>query len=569
MYKLLALLLAFALVITLPGLASKPFYSKGEPREALVAQAMLKSGDWILPTRYGDEFATKPPFSHWMMAIASSPVGEVTEFTSRFPSFILSLTTVVVVFLFIRKETSLSLAFLTSMVLLTSIEWHRASITARVDMTLSSFCIIALLSLYSWGQTQNFKLLITAILCISGAILTKGPVGLVLPLGIASLYYIIDGKKFKFTLLTALKVSLPALLIASSWYLAAYWRGGDVFLNTFIEENFSRFQGTMDPGEDPHTHSFFYLLGTIILGTVPWSVFLLLGFITLLIRNLSTLKQINYKNLLPYFLSRPSFDRFSIICIFTYIIFFSIPSSKRSVYLLPIYPFLSYWLAKMSLSIANSSSNLIRYSTYVLSIILILILTLFVFPIFTFFDFSQFTSSPRALANINFYFGVINSISSTWGFISWLSGLLTFSLALFAIFRVSTLSPNGQVLAFATLLGSTLFFSNSALLPKFADAVSPKRWVSQQIKTLDPTIPSYSYKMRNYGLNFYLGGALKVTEEVPTSSDQSYIYVENSKLQQFLADFATYSPTLISTSPNPIEKSSSFINLFKVTKPNS
>ena len=65
----------------------KPFfYSKGEPREAIVALSMLESGNWILPVNYGTDIAYKPPFFYWSIAAVSSLFGEVTEFSARFPS---------------------------------------------------------------------------------------------------------------------------------------------------------------------------------------------------------------------------------------------------------------------------------------------------------------------------------------------------------------------------------------------------------------------------------------------------------------------------------------------------
>lgn len=555
MFKLLALLLSFALLLTLPGLASRPFSTKGEPREALVAQAMINSGDWILPTRYGDEFATKPPFSHWIMALASLPNGEVTEFTARFPSFIISLATVLFLFMFLKRETSQHLALLTCVVLLTSIEWHRASVTARVDMTLAGLCVIALLALYSWGESQNIKSLVIASLCIPGAILTKGPVGLVLPLGIAMLHYILSGKGIKFTVLTALKVTIPAILIASSWYVAAYLQGGDAFLNTFIEENFSRFQGTMDPGEDPHTHSFLYLLGTVLLGTIPWSIFILVGGILLLLKQRPILKRFRLKDLYSNFRNLPSFDRFSIITILCYIIFFAIPSSKRSVYLLPIYPFLSFWIARWSISLTVFSSTLTKRANYITAAIALSLIFISLVPLFYKYYFS------------NFYTDLFNSISTTWGVFEWSACLFTLLLIIFLIFKLASANIHQQIFSFAALIGATIFFLNSNILPLFSDALSAKIWALQLSKNLDPKLPSYSYKMRNYGLNFYLNGSLQVAEDISDINSDAYIYIETSKSAEFLKDLIDYTPQLISTSQNPIERSTSILSLYKVTKP--
>ena len=48
-----------------PFLGVTIFYTKGEPREAIVALSMLESGNWILPVNYGTDIAYKPPFFYW------------------------------------------------------------------------------------------------------------------------------------------------------------------------------------------------------------------------------------------------------------------------------------------------------------------------------------------------------------------------------------------------------------------------------------------------------------------------------------------------------------------------
>ena len=40
-------------LVIIPFLGETIFYSKGEPREAIVAYSMLESGNWILPLNYG------------------------------------------------------------------------------------------------------------------------------------------------------------------------------------------------------------------------------------------------------------------------------------------------------------------------------------------------------------------------------------------------------------------------------------------------------------------------------------------------------------------------------------
>ncbi len=39
------------------GVFFSDFYTKGEPREAMVAQSMVRTGEYILPKVYGEEIA--------------------------------------------------------------------------------------------------------------------------------------------------------------------------------------------------------------------------------------------------------------------------------------------------------------------------------------------------------------------------------------------------------------------------------------------------------------------------------------------------------------------------------
>lgn len=77
--------LVLATMLTLPFIGMGHFYTRGEPREALVAMAMLDQGNFILPFFQG-EFAFKPPMLHWLVALFSMPQGYVSEMTARLPS---------------------------------------------------------------------------------------------------------------------------------------------------------------------------------------------------------------------------------------------------------------------------------------------------------------------------------------------------------------------------------------------------------------------------------------------------------------------------------------------------
>ena len=132
----LALILAVCLLLFFHDIGSTPFYDKQEAREALVIWEINHSGNWVLPIRNGEEIPAKPPFYHWLGAVAASVIGRVDELTVRLPSAVLGTAGVILtyaagVFLWGR-----SAGLIAALVLSTSFEWLAAR-QARVDMALT------------------------------------------------------------------------------------------------------------------------------------------------------------------------------------------------------------------------------------------------------------------------------------------------------------------------------------------------------------------------------------------------------------------------------------------------
>ena len=98
----------------------RPFHTRGEAREALVAQAMIDTGDWISPPAYDGSVPSKPPFLHWLISLCSSPGGEVTEATCRLPSALGFIVFSVFFFRFLARRTSQREALGVVLILLTS-----------------------------------------------------------------------------------------------------------------------------------------------------------------------------------------------------------------------------------------------------------------------------------------------------------------------------------------------------------------------------------------------------------------------------------------------------------------
>jgi len=145
---------------------------------------MLESGNWILPVNYGTDIAYKPPFLYWAIAAISSLFGGVSEYSSRLPSAIAFLAMQLVFFSFIAKRKGVKTAFLTSILLLSSFEVHRAAVACRVDMLQVSLIVISLCLLFRWDEKECRGIPWLAVLLMGCATLTKGPVGSIFPCGL-------------------------------------------------------------------------------------------------------------------------------------------------------------------------------------------------------------------------------------------------------------------------------------------------------------------------------------------------------------------------------------------------
>ncbi|MDR3267302.1 MAG: glycosyltransferase family 39 protein [Tannerella sp.] len=348
------------------------FYTKGEPREASVAVSMLESGNQILPKVYAEEFAYKPPLAHWLMSVISLPQGHVSEFTSRLPSALAQIILIGFMLAFFGKRIRFQEAFIATLLLITCFEIHRAGITARVDMLLTAFIVLGLMRLYKWENKLELKGLPLIIpLLFSCAILTKGPVGVILPLFVFFVYLLSLRKYSFFKIVKSLiYIGISSMFIPMLWYMAAYKQGGDEFLNVILAENFGRFFHLSESNINydlGHKEGIFYNILTLLSGFFPWTLLFVFSLFGIRWRKpQKSIKQI-LKDTWTWFNSLEKMKRFSIVAAVCIIFFYTIPSSKRSVYLMPAYPFISLLLAQYFIYITENHSKVTRIFGIVLA----------------------------------------------------------------------------------------------------------------------------------------------------------------------------------------------------------
>ncbi len=354
-------------IALLPWLGNK-FYTEGEAREASVAALMLESGNWILPKTASGEFTHTPPMAHWLMTIFSLPQGHVSEFTSRLPSAIAQIILIGFVLVFFGKRIRFQEAFIATLLLLTCLEVHRAGMSAYPDMLFATFTVLGLMQLYRWENKLELKGLPVIIpLLFSCAILTKGLVGIFLPLIIFFVYLLIPRKYSFLKIIKALLyVGISSMFIPTIWYVAAYKQGGSEFLSMALFENpFLSSQSYIN--ESGYGKSVLYNLGTLLSGFIPWIVLFIFSlFGAKWCMPGKSFKQI-MKDAWNWFMSIEKVKRFSIIAAVCIIFFYTVLPGERNAYILSAYPFVSILLAQYFIYITENRSKVTRIFAYVLT----------------------------------------------------------------------------------------------------------------------------------------------------------------------------------------------------------
>ena len=305
----------------LVNLGGYPFYTKGEPREAVTVFAIVHGGGLILPQRAGIEIPSKPLLMHWLAALVSLVAGGVNEFSVRLPSALLAIAGVIVCYQYVRRLFDDVIALVAALILATTFQYLQSATGARVDMTLTFFMEVAFFEfiLMAEGLTRRRMLVYVA---IALAVLTKGPVGLILP-GAVALFWIALEKRWNFLRrMNLIRGAIVVLILAGGWYLAAYIEGGaGFFRKQILAENVLRFAGGSDFHEG-HIHPFYYMEMALLAGFMPWTILL-------------PIVAVQAKRQ-PHPLD-PRF-RYILIWFITVLIFYNFPQSKRGVYLLCMYP---------------------------------------------------------------------------------------------------------------------------------------------------------------------------------------------------------------------------------------
>ena len=502
--KALWLITILAIVMLIPFLGLSDFNTKGEPREAVVAYTMLEHGNWILPINNGGDIPYKPPFFHWCIAFFSLFIGHVNEFTSRLPSAVSLVLMTIGGFVFYAKRKDTQISLIAAILTLTAFEVHRAGINCRVDMVNTAFMVGAMYLLYRWWEKGKHQLPWLAILCMSGATLTKGPVGIILPCFVMGVFMLTQRENFWGIVWRMALTALLSLIIPFCWYYAAYLQGGDEFLRLVKEENIDRFMGKM--AYESHENPAWYNLLTLITGWLPYTLLLLFSLFILPWKKFSKTRFLeNAKKATPL-------QVFTWLAFLLVLFFYCIPKSKRSVYLLPCYPFMAYLIAEYIVWMMKEKMGALKvYAGVIASLAVILVIATLVIRTGCIPD--TIFHGKHAADNI----AMLHAIGESHSFLFNVCQMFLL-IGAYHIFKALKKKETSQILKYTLVMIIAIFITlDSTLQPAVLNTKADKHLAPVIEKKFD-TSKLYSYMsvdmLHFFSLNFYLGDKIQQFDKV-------------------------------------------------------
>lgn len=326
---LLVLLVASALIFT--ALGSTHLIVWDEAIYAKIARNIVDHNEALtLHWRDSNPWFEKPPLYMWLSAGLMSMFG-FSSLTSRLPSAILGLLTVLGVYLFATKLYGKKVGFISALVLVTTSKFLYYSRASMLDVSVGFF-VFAALSLYYLSTLQHKNIRKILYIAASGAmvglaVMTKGVVG-VIPL-VAMIAYevsllVLGIKKFSLGFITYLiGIILVGSAVALPWHYYMFTSYGADFLNTYL--GYHVIDRALNSIEDKGKPVFWYL-EVLKVSMRVWFIALLAA--------------LPLSGALALFRRKTS-HIFLVISALTIFVVFSSATSKLVWYITPVYPFLS------------------------------------------------------------------------------------------------------------------------------------------------------------------------------------------------------------------------------------
>jgi 4-amino-4-deoxy-L-arabinose transferase-like glycosyltransferase len=279
----LVILLGLCAFLFLYGIRQGDLY-RTEGLRALLGEEFLRTGNWIVPTLYGEPLLTKPPGIYAAIALTSLPAGRVTPVTARLPSVLAATITVLLFYATFARAFGRRAGLAAAALLPASVMWLERVPTAEIDLLQLAWVAAALLALPQaieeaespaprrWREWLWWQ---AALLAVAGGVLTKWTAPAFFYLTAVPLLWWRGRLRLLFGwphLLAAALAALPCFVWAGAAISLAGW---ETFRDTVGREALQRLSPAHHPRAYPWDELVTFPL-EFLLSNLPWSAVALL-----------------------------------------------------------------------------------------------------------------------------------------------------------------------------------------------------------------------------------------------------------------------------------------------------
>jgi len=354
-------------------------------------------------------FWEKPPLFFWFQVLCMKLFG-INEFASRLPNVLVGISSILILYTIGKKVVSKKFGFIWGLAYLGSLLPHFYFKSGIIDPLFNLFIFSALYFFYLYQIEYRKKHLLIASILSGLAVLTKGPVGVLIIFLVIVFYVIAKWKSIKIKVLDIIIAIVIILGITSVWFISELINGGGITLfKAFFDYQVRLFTSS----EAGHGQPFYYHFVVLFFGCFPIS---LIAFPYILKRRFG---MFDSKRIEDFYL-------LNFIVFWVVLLLFSITTTKIVHYSSMCYFPLSFIAAYVIFQKSNENKHLPKTSLILITIVGVILSILFTaLPLVIKFKDSiiPLIKDPFAVANIQlpvhwggyeFLIGVIYLIFFIW-----------------------------------------------------------------------------------------------------------------------------------------------------------
>jgi hypothetical protein len=300
----------------------------------------------------------------------------------------------------------------------------------------------------------------------------------------------------------------------------AYQQGGDEFLRLVIEENFGRMTGTMS--YESHVNPVYYNFITVILGFLPYTLLVVLSLIPF--ARINALKFTSPSGWWNSIKAMAPVRKFALVATVVIFVFYCIPASKRSVYLLPIYPFVAMFLTEYIAYLVKIGHKSVKTFAAIMSVLMIVVFVAFVVIQCNGFPYSVL-DGRHALENAK----IVTALTQHVSIGGWLLLEISVLVGLFLLMGLKRL-PAGESFMWTLAVIVTFYWAFAGYYQPTVVNTKSDKPIATELNRLCPEGKIYGYvatpMLRFFGADYYTGDRIVPFEMAEAEGvDSGYLVV--------------------------------------------